>query len=61
MEIEMELIKIRRFDDAFYTLADHINDGIVKALAKTKHQDVIKEYEDTIKSIAYAEIGRAHV
>jgi len=50
----MKLINIRRFDDEFYTIADHIKDGMVRALTKTQNLDVIKEYEDTIKSVAYA-------
>lgn len=50
----MKLAEIRRFDDQFYDLAHAIQDGFVAALKKNKHQDVIKEYEDTIKSIAFA-------
>lgn len=50
----MKLVEIRRFDDQFYDLADNIKEGITRALVKTKHLDVIEEYEDTIKSIAYA-------
>lgn len=54
MEIDMKLIKIRRHDNDFYELADEIKEGIIHALEKFKHFDVVKEYEDTIKSVAFA-------
>lgn len=50
----MKLIHIRRFDDQFYNLADAIRDGMTAALRRHGHADVVAEYEDTIKSIAYA-------
>lgn len=50
----MKLINIRRFDDEFYSLAEAIQDGMTAALRRHEHGDVVKEYEDTIKSIAFA-------
>lgn len=49
-----KLTDIRRYDDEFYKLADYVEDGIRQALGKRQHFDILKEYEDTIKSVAYA-------
>lgn len=49
-----KLTDIRRFDDEFYKLADYVLDGMRQALGKRQHFDILREYEDTIKSIAYA-------